>query len=99
MYTKIDDAIVLQIDDYTAVFDAIVYLRNQYMDTDFTARHAAGQKLFTTTLGRGKNDVDTYIQAMYACMEEADSVECGFPEWWIVSCLIANLDGRYKDFT
>jgi len=36
---------------------------------------------------------------MYACMKEADSLDCGFPEWWIVSCFIANLDDRYKDFT
>jgi hypothetical protein len=43
MYNKIDEALVLQIDDYTTVFEAIVHLHTQYMDMGFTAKHTAGQ--------------------------------------------------------
>jgi len=99
MYNRIDEVLLLQIDDINSVYEAIVLLRLQYLDIGFTAKHTAGQKLITTTLSSCNNDVNGYVQAIYACMKDANSLECAFPEWWIVSCFIANLDGRYKEFT
>ncbi|KAI4260716.1 MAG: hypothetical protein LQ352_000108 [Teloschistes flavicans] len=99
MYNKLDDEIALQIDDSTEVVEALIVLENHYQHNGFTAKHIAGQKMVSTTLSLCKNDVEKYIQAMNACIREQSLLRCNFPDWWIVSCFIANLEGRYKEFT
>ena len=73
-------------------------LKKQYLDTSFTAKHIARQKLLQITLSSCKNDVEKYIRQLSACKDEQIALNCEFLEWWIISCLIANLKDRFKNF-
>lgn len=85
---KMDEDIALMIEHCDTLIEAWELLKEQHVDIGFTAKHTLEQKLTTITPSSCSNQVGKYIQAL----------ECGFPDWWCTSVLIANLDGHFKDF-
>ena len=73
-------------------------LKKQYLDTSFTAKHIARQKLLQITLNSCKNDVKKYIRQLNVYKDEQIALNCEFSKWWVISCLIANLKDRFKNF-
>ena len=98
LYNKVEEFIEQFIVSCKTIVEVMRILKKQYLDTSFTAKHIARQKLLQITLNSCKNDVKKYIRQLSACKDEQIALNCEFLEWWIVSCLIANLKDRFKDF-
>ena len=98
LYNKIEEFIEQFIVSCKTIVEVMRILKKQYLDTSFTAKHIARQKLLQITLNSCKNDVKKYIRQLSACKDEQITLNCEFLEWWVVSCLIANLKDRFKNF-
>lgn len=98
MFNRMDSSIGQSIIGFKKAKKAMESLKLRYFDTSFTAKHAATQKLIHTTLSSCNHNVEDYIHHICACKHELDTLGCVFPEWWMVSCLVANLDDKFKDF-
>ena len=66
--------------DCKTIVEVIRILKKQYLDTSFTAKHIARQKLLQITLSSCKNDVKKYIRQFNACKDEQIALNCEFLE-------------------
>ena len=98
LHNKINEFIKQFIVDCKTIVEVIKILKKQCLDTRFTAKHIAKQKLFQIILSSCKNDVKKYIRQLNICKDEQIALNYEFLEWWVILYLIANLKDRFKNF-
>ena len=64
--------------NYKTIVKVMRILKKQYLDTSFTAKHIARQKLLQITLSSCKNDVEEYIHQFNVCKDEQIALNCEF---------------------
>ena len=87
------------IEDVKDAFEMWEKLEKLYQDSGFTSRHTALQQLMTTTLSSCNNSVDTYAMTIRAKAKDLKKMNARLDDWVIVSVLLNNLDGKFKEFT
>jgi len=86
------------IEDVDTAHEQWSKLQELCQDSGFASRHYTLQELLCTSLTSCGNSVDTYVMTIQAKAKDLKKMNAGIPEWFTVSILLNNLDGKYRDF-
>ena len=86
------------IEDEVNAYSMWVKLEKLYSDSGFTARHTLLQKLMTTTLTSCNNSIKDYTFHIRRCAKDLKNIDAELSKWILVSNILNNLDGNFKDF-
>lgn len=86
------------IEDVDTAHEQWSKLQELCQDSGFASRHYTLQELLCTSLTSCGNSVDTYVMTIQAKANDLKKMNAGIPEWFIVSILLSNLDGKYRNY-
>lgn len=96
--SKCNDRTSDHIEDEELASNMWITLENLYMDSGFTSRHTLLQQLMATTISSCDNSVETYTTTIRSKAKDLRRMGATLDDWVIVSVLLNNLEGKFKDF-
>lgn len=73
-------------------------LESNYVSSSFILRVTKFQELLSTHLSTSNDSLETYVADIRNKAKELKRMSASIPDWILVTMLLNNLDGKFKDF-
>lgn len=98
IYSMCNEKLADSIEDEELVRNRWFSLEEDYMDSGFVLRFIKLQELWNIILFSSSNSIETYVVNVRIRIKDLKRMGASIDSWILVSILLNNLDGKYKDF-
>ena len=98
IYSMCEDKPAEAIEDEASSYDRWEKLESNYVSSGFILRVTRFQELLNTRLSTSSNSLESYVAGIRNKAKELKRMSAPIPDWILVTMLLNNLDGKFKEF-
>ena len=98
IYSMCEDKPAEAIEEEVSSHDRWEKLESNYVSSGFILRVTKFLELLSTRLSTSNNSLETYVAGIRNKAKELNRMSAPIPDWILVTMLLNNLDGKFKEF-